>query len=111
MISHSFTCFFQCDFYCWYSLCINVARSGKLWQALRSSRTILESFCNGNAEVRFCVSCENVGSCIVTSLKLCVPFESSTVIAEIKVVLEVHAAKGLANQRPSLTIVSIHACM
>ena len=47
------------------------------------------SFRNGNADVRLCVSCANFGSFKVTSLKPCVPCESSTVIAEIKVVLEV----------------------
>ena len=45
---------------------------------------------------------------IVTSLKPCVPLESTTVVAQIRVVLEA-PTEGLANQRPSLAKVSVHA--
>ena len=65
---------------------------------------------NGNADVRLCVSCANFGSCIVTSLNKCVPFESSTVIAEIKVVLEVRRSWRISQSEtfPGEGIRSVH---
>ena len=50
---------------------------------------VLGSFRNGNADVRLCVSCANFGSWHGYELETMRPLESSTVIAEIKVVLEI----------------------
>ena len=72
--------------------------------------SLVGSFRNGNADVRLCVSCANFGSCIVTSLKPCVPWESSTVIAEIKVVLEVRRCWKIS-QSETFPGEGIRSCM
>ena len=71
------------------------------------------SFGNGNADVRLCVSCANFGSWHSYELEtLRTPRIHTTVVAKNRVVLEAPMQlkpEGLANQRPSLARVSVHA--
>ena len=68
------------------------------------------SFRNGNADVRLCVSCANFGSWHSYELETMRPLESSTVIAEIKVVLEVRRSWRI-NQSETFPGEGIRSCI